>query len=97
MFAAAFVLGILLALIHESLVVMFAPVMLFAMLCRVIADARAGTMTRTPYLPMAAACAIALSAFIASTVVGMLGTKSPETIHALQASVQRHANFPLRG
>jgi hypothetical protein len=95
---AAVPVGALLALVHESLVVMFAPVMLFAMLCRIVVQTPGERLARrTRPLLMVAAAAAAASALVASALVSAFGTKSPAVIQALQSSIARTANFPLRG
>lgn len=95
-FYVAMGLSICLALVHESMIVMFAPTMLFALLCHVLVREReASPRTRTllwGHLGLATAVA-----FIASSVVGSVGTRGPETTDALQSSIAAYADFPLRG
>lgn len=89
--------GVGLALVHESLVVMFAPTMLFALLCQIVVQTQGpGVARRTRPLLMAAAAGTVLIAFAASTVIGAVGTGSPTMIHALEESIARASNFPLR-
>jgi hypothetical protein len=86
------------AFIHESQVLMLAPTLLFAMLCHLVIRFRRGDVSRrAKFLLIASAGAGFLAAFATSTTVGIVGTKSPEVIHALQDSVGKVANFPLRG
>jgi hypothetical protein len=95
-FHVAAALSIVLALIHESMIVMFFPAMLFTMICHV-ATRGAGQPRRTR-LVLAAHVVLATSiALAASLVAGSLGSRSPELLRALQESVARHADFPLRG
>jgi hypothetical protein len=97
-FYVAIALSIVLALIHESMIIMFAPTMWLAMTSHVITQSRAGALSRrTRWLMAAHVVGAAVVALAASSVIGTLGTKNPERVHALQASIQRHANFPLRG
>jgi hypothetical protein len=46
---------------------------------------------------MGAAGAVTAAAFLASSVIGTVGTKSAAVIDALRRSIARWANFPLRG
>jgi hypothetical protein len=96
-FYLALPISVLLALIHESMVVMFAPALLLAMVAHIIVQTRAeGAATRT-VLAMSAHAALATGlAFATSTVVGLVGTREPAVIGRLQASIARQANFPLR-
>jgi hypothetical protein len=97
-FYVAAALSIGLALIHESMLIMFAPTMWLVMVCHIVVQHRARALSRGTLWALAAhAVAAAAIALAASSVIGILGTKSPERIHALQASIQRYANFPLRG
>jgi hypothetical protein len=98
LFYAAVPITIVLALIHESMILMFAPPMLFAMMCHIATQARAAALSlRTRVALVAHAAGATLVAFAASSIVGSVGTRSPVLVHRLQASVQRGANFPLRG
>jgi len=97
-FYVAISLSVGLALIHESMIIMFAPTMWLAMASHVIVQSRARPRSRrTRWLMAAHAVAAAVIALAASSVIGTIGTKNPERVHALQASIQRYANFPLRG
>ncbi len=97
-FYVAITLSVVLALIHESMIIMFAPTMWMVLASHVITQSRARSLSRrTRWLLAAHAVAAAVLGFAASSVIGTLGTKSPERVHALQASIQRYANFPLRG
>jgi hypothetical protein len=96
-FYVATALSVVLGLIHESMIVMFAPTMWLVLASHVITQSRARSLSRRArWLLAGHAVAAALIAFAASSVIGTLGTKSPERVHALQASIQRYANFPLR-
>jgi len=100
--AAGLGLGVTLALIHEVLVVMFAPIALFVMLCRIASDAmarRAGGTPRTgrTLLLMAGAGAITALSLVASVAVGTLGSRDAAAIAALQSSMGAKVNFGLRG
>jgi hypothetical protein len=97
-FYVATAISVVLALIHESMIIMFAPTMWLVMVAHVISRARAHALSRrTVGLLVAHAVAAAAVALIASSAIGALGTKSPARIHLLQASIQQFANFPLRG
>ena len=97
-FYVATALSVVLALIHESMIIMFAPTMWLVMASHVITQIRARSLSRgTRWALIAHAAVAAMIALAASSVIGTIGTKSPMTIHALQASIQRFANFPLRG
>ena len=97
-FYVAIALSVVLALIHESMIIMFAPTMWLVLASHVLKQDRARSLSRgTRWLLAAHAAAAALVALAASSVIGTVGTKSPVSIHALQASIQRYANFPLRG
>ncbi len=97
-FYVAIALSVVLALIHESMIIMFAPTMWLVMVCRVIKHIHARPLSRgTRWALIAHVVGAALIALAASSVIGTVGTKSPQRIHALHASIQRFANFPLRG
>ncbi len=97
-FYVAIALSVVLALIHESMIIMFAPTMWMVLAGHVITQIRARKPARgTRWALVAHAAVAALVALAASSVIGTAGTKSPDRIHALQASIQRYANFPLRG
>lgn len=97
-----FLLGIpvilFVAFIHESQVLMLAPTLLFAMICHIVVQFRqAGISRRAKSVLVASAAVGFIAAFVTSTAIGIWGTKSPDVINALQASVAKVANFPLRG
>jgi hypothetical protein len=97
-FYVAAALSVVLALIHESMIIMFAPAMWLVLVSHAFAQNRARSLSRrTRWMLAAHVAGAALVALATSSVIGTLGTKSPERIHALQASIQRYANFPLRG
>jgi hypothetical protein len=97
-FYAAVPLAVVLALVHESMILLFAPPMLFVMMCHILRLDRAGALSTRARLAMIAhATGATAVAFAASAIVGSVGTRSPALIHRLQAAVQRTANFPLRG
>jgi len=97
-FYAVAVISVVLALIHESMVIMFAPTMWLVMAAHIAREWRARAPTRrTMALLLGHAALAALAALVASAVVGMVGTRSPARIHALHASLARFTNFPLRG
>jgi len=95
-FYVAFPLSVILALIHESMIVMFAPAMLFTMVCHIVARG-AETPRRTRALLVAHAILAAVVALAASSLSGTLGTATAEKLRALQESIGRHTNFSLRG
>jgi hypothetical protein len=95
-FYVAILISVILALIHESMIVMFAPTMLFTMVCH-ITTRGAGMPRRTQVLLVAHAILATVVALTASSLSGTLGTGNPEQLRALQESIARHANFPLRG
>jgi hypothetical protein len=97
-----FLLGIpvilFVAFIHESQVLMLAPTLLFAMICHIMVQFRRVDCSRRAKVSLVAVAAVGfVAAFVTSTTIGILGTKSPAVINALQASVAKVANFPLRG
>lgn len=100
------VVGVLFALIHESLVLMFVPALTFGLLCRIVASGsgqnqtEVGHSSRTPAARVAAfvaALGAAAVAFVATTAVSATGTKPAATIQALQISTAPLVDFPLRG
>ena len=97
-FYVAIALSIVLALIHESMIIMFAPTMWLVLASHAFKRDRARSLSRgTRWALVAHAIGAAMIALAASSVIGTIGTKSPASIHALQGSIQRYANFPLRG
>jgi hypothetical protein len=97
-FYAVAVISVVLALIHESMVIMFAPTMWLVMAAHIVREWRARTPTRRTMALLVGHAALAvLVALVASALVGTLGTRSPTRVHALQASLSRFTNFPLRG
>jgi hypothetical protein len=98
MFYVAVPISVVLALIHESMIIMFAPTMLFAMICHIATCARGGRLPRRTRLALIAHAALATAAaFAASSLVSAVGTRPEAVTNALQASIARTANFPLRG
>jgi hypothetical protein len=90
-------LGITLAFIHESMVVMFMPMMLFVMVCYALERGAAQRLSRGPRLAMLAHAFVAAAlCFVASSIVGVVGTKPAEVTRELQASIAAVANFSLR-
>jgi hypothetical protein len=90
--------GVLLAFIHEAQVLMFAPTILFAMICHIAIQFRQGDISRRAKLLLVANAAVGfIAAFGTCAAIGIVGTKSPDAINALQASVGQVANFRLRG
>jgi hypothetical protein len=86
------------AFVHESQILMLAPTLLFAMICHIVIQFGRGDLSRRAKFLLVAGAAIGfVGAFVTSTAIGVLGTKSPDVIGALQASVAKVANFPLRG
>jgi hypothetical protein len=86
------------AFVHESQILMFAPTLLFAMICHIVSQFGRGDLSRrTKFLLVASATLTFVGAFATSTTIGIVGTKSPEVINALQASVAKVANFSVRG
>jgi hypothetical protein len=95
-FYVAMPVSIVLALVHESMIVMFAPSLLFAMACHVVVRGT-GLPRRSRVLLVAHAVLATLVALAASSVIGTIGNGNAEQLRALQESIARHANFPLRG
>jgi hypothetical protein len=90
--------GVLLAFIHEAQVLMFVPTILFAMICHVVIQFRQGDIPRRAKFLLVANAAVGfIAAFGTSTVIGIVGTKSPDAINTLQASVGQVVDFRLRG
>ncbi|HET6149565.1 MAG TPA: hypothetical protein VFH68_18655 [Polyangia bacterium] len=97
-FYAVVVISVVLTLIHESMIIMFAPTMWLVMAGHIARESRARTLTRrTLALLVGHAALAALLGMVVSSLVGTLGTRSPARIHALHASIARFTNFPLRG
>ncbi len=97
-FYVAVALSALLALIHESMIIMFAPTIWLVLASHAMVQSRARSLSRrTRWVLAAHVVGAAMVALAASAVIGTLGTRSPERVHAMQASIQRYANFPLRG
>jgi hypothetical protein len=98
LFPAVALAGILLAFIHEILVVLFVPPMFFLLLCVTVVELRGKLAPWSTRVRWALAVAVAtLIPFAASATVGSLGTRPPAVIQALQATIATHADFPLRG
>jgi hypothetical protein len=95
-FYVAIPLSVVLALIHEAMVVMFAPALVFALACHAVARG-AALPRRTQVLLVVHVVLAALAALLAASLVGTLGNGSAEQLRALQESIARRANFPLRG
>lgn len=95
-FYVAVALSIVLSLIHESMIVMFFPAMLFTMICH-IAIHGVGLPRRTWLALTAHAVLAACIALVVTLIAGTLGSRSPELFRALQESIARHADFPVRG
>jgi hypothetical protein len=95
-FYVAIPISVILALIHESMIIMFAPTMLFTMICHIVTRGER-LPRRTRWLLVVHAILATGIALIASTISGTLGTAQSAQIQALQDSIARHANFPLRG
>jgi len=96
-FYCALPIGIVLALIHESLPVMFAPVMFFAMLCHIVNRNRERTLARRANgIMVAHALLFTGLVLVASGVVGTLGTRPVRVVKSMELSVAEQADFPLR-
>lgn len=96
-FYAAGLIGVTLAFIHEGQVILFFPTIFFVMVCHIVKhDKRGDLPPRSRRLLVAATVGAIAVAYMASLVVILLGTKDTAVIHALQASVAKVANFPLR-
>jgi hypothetical protein len=95
-FYVAIPLSVVLALIHESMIAMFAPALIFALVCHVVARG-AALPRRTQVLLVVHVGLAAGAALLASLLVGTLGNGSDVQLRALQESIARHANFVLRG
>jgi hypothetical protein len=97
-FYAVMVISVVLALIHESMVIMFAPTMWLVLAAHVARQSRGQALPRRTIALMAGHAALAIALGLASSsLIGALGTRSPTRVHMLQASIARFANFPLRG
>ncbi len=97
-FYVATALSVVLALIHESMMIMFAPTMWLVMACHIAVQIRTGAPPRrTRALLILHAVAAAAVALVVSSVVGAIGTRSPARVMALRASIAETADFPLRG
>jgi len=90
-------LGIILAFIHESMVVMFVPTMLFVMICHILSQRTTHNLSRATRAAMwVHVLAVGGISFAASNIVGLAGTRPPSQIQALQRSIATMVNFPLR-
>lgn len=88
---------IVLALIHESLVLMFGPALLLFMSGHVVRSIRRGGVSRAGQAALWAHALGAIAvAFAASAFVGSRGTRSAALVLGLQESIQRTVSFPLR-
>ena len=97
-FYVATALSVVLALIHESMMIMFAPTMWLVMACHIAVQIRTSAPPwRTRALLIGHAVAAAAVALVVSSVVGAIGTRSPARVMALRASIAERADFPLRG
>jgi hypothetical protein len=97
MFVVAAGIGVVLALIHESMVVMFMPTMLFAMICHIIVRTRGGQPPRNARaLAIAQASMATAVPSAAAILICVFGTRSPPVVEALQTSIARLADFSLR-
>lgn len=89
--------GVLLAFVHEGLVIMFVPTILFLLLCWFVRLQEQGAAGRGARWSLHVHTALATFAGIAaSSVVSRVGTRDPATIFALQSSIGQRADFPLR-
>ena len=96
-FYAVMAISVVLALIHESMVIMFAPTMWLVMAAHIAREASTRAPSRRALAAMFAhAGLVMLLGLVTSSLVGTLGTKTPAQIHALEAAIGRVAAFPLR-
>lgn len=90
-------LGVVFAFIHEALVIMFGPVMVFLMTCHVVRRWQAGTETRaTVAIQGALTGCVAAALLIVSLLVSARGQGDAQRIRALELFLRQHADFPLR-
>jgi hypothetical protein len=96
-FYVVIVISVVLALIHESMVIMFAPTMWLALAAHIAREARTRASSRRVLAGMLAhGVLVVLLGLATSSLVGTLGTKTAVQVHALQASIGRVCAFPLR-
>lgn len=89
--------GLTFAFIHEALVVMFGPVMVFAMACHILRCSKQHRLTTRDWLVLLAHGALAsLMIFALSSLVSTLGTEDAARIRALQQFIAKHADYPPR-
>lgn len=89
--------GLIFALIHEVLAVMFGTVMLFAMLCHIVDLGRRTRLSTAVWVSLCAhLCCAILIVFVVSSLVSTLGTEDASRIAALKSWIVRHSDFPLR-
>jgi hypothetical protein len=98
MFYLAGAICVFLAFIHETLIIMFLPTLLFVLASQTAAVLGRQEMKLKGKLVLAAHFVLTAAAgLIASVAINAVGTRSPETIKALQLSMEKVAKFPLRG
>jgi hypothetical protein len=89
--------GVLLAFVHEGMVIMFVPTMFFMLLCYVIRLQHQGVIGRGARWSLYIHTALATFAGIAaSSIISHVGTRDSATISALHSSIGQLANFQLR-
>jgi len=96
-FYAAAAMGVVFALVHEALAAMFGPVVFFALLCHIVGCSRERSAAPLGNRVMLAHAVLVTGAmFVASAMVGTLGTRPAWVVRALAEAIAEHANFPLR-
>lgn len=94
---AASVIGVLFIFIHEALVVMFFPAIVFCLVCHALKRHETRALRRRDgVLWGALLISLTVSLLILSVVVSRLGSADVERIRRLQQFVQEHADFGIR-
>lgn len=96
-FYVVLALGLLFALIHEALAVMFAPVMVFTLACHIVARSKAERLGIKNVVALVTCLVLTASiVFVVSSIVSTLGTEDFAKVRALQLSIRRHTDFVNR-
>jgi hypothetical protein len=90
-------LGGVLALVHEGLLPMFAPAMGFIMLCHIARQAKQNELTiRTWVVQFTHAVLSCILMLVPSVWLSVSGTDQVARVQAMQAFIQKHADYALR-
>ena len=90
-------LGVVLALVHEGLLPMFAPAMGFIMLCHIARQARGSALSvRTWVTQFAHAVLSCVLMLVPSVWLSVSGTDQLARVQAMQSFIQKHADYALR-